>query len=467
MYSAEQMQSGHGIEYQETICREYAQSRGLYVEEVFRDEGVSGSVLDRPAMKAMLKHLRRNKKENIVVILYDIARLARGIAKHVALRSKIIEAGATLESPTIEFGEDSDSMLVENLLASVSQHQRQKNAEQVSSRMRARALNGYWVFYPPLGYKYERVQGQGKVLVRDEPNASVVAEGLKGFASGRFRTGAEIQRFLASHPSFPRNHKGVVDYTLGDAMLRRVLYAGYLTFEKWDVHLIPAKHEPLITYEEYDRIQDRLAENKLVHVRKDVHEDFPLRGHIACSSCGHPMTGSWSKGRTAYYPYYACHQKGCALQRKSIRRDQIEGDFEELLKELRPAAAHYNVLRDMLSDAWDKRRETIKLSAKDGAADIRRIEKKVAAAVARITEADSPSVISAYEHEIKRLEAKRGRIKEQVELARKPLKGFEEIFRTAFGFIANPWNLWSSGDAAAQKLVLRLVFSDACRLLQE
>lgn len=42
-------------------------------------------------------------------------------------------AGATdrsrgkLESPSIEFGEDSDSILVENLLASVSQHRRQKS----------------------------------------------------------------------------------------------------------------------------------------------------------------------------------------------------------------------------------------------------------------------------------------------------------------------------------------------------
>ncbi|WP_206018260.1 hypothetical protein [Roseovarius nitratireducens] len=35
------------------------------------------------------------------------------------------------------------------------------------NRMRARVQNGYWVFQAPVGYRYERVSGQGKVLVRD------------------------------------------------------------------------------------------------------------------------------------------------------------------------------------------------------------------------------------------------------------------------------------------------------------
>ena len=54
----------------------------------------------------------------------------------------IANAGGFLESPSIEFGEDPDSILVENLLASVSQHQRQKNGEQTKNRMRSRILYG-------------------------------------------------------------------------------------------------------------------------------------------------------------------------------------------------------------------------------------------------------------------------------------------------------------------------------------
>ncbi|MGF1447610.1 MAG: recombinase zinc beta ribbon domain-containing protein [Pikeienuella sp.] len=392
------------------------------------------------------------------VHIYDISRLARDLRAHIELRTMIGGAGGRLESPTMEFGEDSDSILVENLLASVSQHQRQKNAEQVGNRMRARVMNGYWVFYPPLGYRYQVVQGHGKLLVRDEPIATVVQEALKGFASGRFRSAAEIQRFFQHQPCMPRNSKGEVDYKLGDDMLRRVIYAGYLNFEKWDIHLVPGKHEPLITYEEYERIQDRLSGNKLVHVRKDLHEDFVLRGHVACAACGNPMTAAWTKGRSAYYPYYECHQKECPQRRKSIRRAQIEDDFAALLQELRPAAGLYNLIRDMLTDLWTERSASLKDRARKGLAEVAQIEKRIEAVVTRITEAGNSAVISAYETEIKKLEARRVALKETAEAARKPLKSFDATFRTAMAFLANPYKIWENGGAADRKLVLRLVF---------
>ena len=153
-------------------------------------------LLIAPAWQAMLKFLRTHKKKQHVVIIDDISRLARGLEAHIQLRMAISEAGGKLESPSIEFGEDSDSQLVENLLASVSQHQRQKNTEQVINRMQARMMNGYWVFFHPIGYRYERVSGHGKMLVRDEPLASIITEVLEGYARGRFETQAEVKRFL-------------------------------------------------------------------------------------------------------------------------------------------------------------------------------------------------------------------------------------------------------------------------------
>jgi len=83
--------------------------------------------------------------------LLMISRLARGLMAHFELRVQIIDASGVLVRPSIEFGEDSDSQLVENLLASVSQHQRQKNGKQTVNRMRARIQNGYWVFQAPVG----------------------------------------------------------------------------------------------------------------------------------------------------------------------------------------------------------------------------------------------------------------------------------------------------------------------------
>jgi site-specific DNA recombinase len=120
-----QAREGNGLESQETRCREYAKYRGHEVVRVFSDD-MSGSLLGRPGMLEMLAFLRKHRREGVVVIIDDISRLARGIEAHLKLRAEISGAGGFLESPSIEFGTDSDSQLVEHLLASVSQHQRQQ-----------------------------------------------------------------------------------------------------------------------------------------------------------------------------------------------------------------------------------------------------------------------------------------------------------------------------------------------------
>lgn len=153
--SPKQVTEGHGLASQETRCREYAKHKGYDVVEVFHDEGITGKLLDRPNMKAMLTYLKKHRTINLVVIIDDISRLARDIETHLRLRASIAATGGKLESPSIEFGDDSDSRLVEHLLASVAAHQREKNAEQVFNRMKARMMNGYSVFNAPVGYRYD------------------------------------------------------------------------------------------------------------------------------------------------------------------------------------------------------------------------------------------------------------------------------------------------------------------------
>jgi len=45
--------------------------------------------------------------------------------------------------------------------------------------MRARMMNGFWVHNPPMGYRYQKSPNGGSILVRDEPLASIIAEGWK------------------------------------------------------------------------------------------------------------------------------------------------------------------------------------------------------------------------------------------------------------------------------------------------
>ncbi len=345
--STKQTTQGHGLNSQETRCREYAKYKHYDVVKIFGDD-MSGSLTARPGMLAMLSFLKQHKKqEEHVVIIDDISRLARGLEAHLQLRADISAAGGVLESPSIEFGEDSDSILVENLLASVSQHQRQKNAEQVVNRMKARLMNGYWVFHAPVGYKYERKTGQGKVLVRDEPNASIMQEAFEGYASNRFVTQMQMKRFLDMHPTYPKDKNGEVNSGRIKELLTRPIYAGYVEAPNWGVGLTKGNHDPIISFETYQRIQKKLEDKGYIVTQNDYSDDFPLRGFVNCGHCERPLTSGWSKGRSKYYAYYLCGTKGCPDSRKSIKREVIESEFEELLASLTPTDNLFNIAHKM------------------------------------------------------------------------------------------------------------------------
>jgi len=454
-----QAKEGNGLDSQETRCREYASYRGHDVVRVFSDD-MSGSLLGRPGMLDMLAFLKKNKKDNIVVIIDDISRLARGIEAHLKLRAEISSAGGTLESPSIEFGEDSDSILVEHLLASVSQHQRQKNGEQAKNRMRARMLNGYWVFNPPIGYKYQRSPNGGSVLVRVEPIASIIGEGLEGYASGRFSSQAEVKRFLESHPQFPLCRHGFLTNEQVKRIMTYPLYAGYIESKAWDVSLRKGHHEGVVSLETFMKVQKRLSGKAYAATRTDVNTSFPMRGFVNCGDCDHPMTANWTKGRSAEYPYYVCRHRGCTKFGKSVARDKIEQAFHALLASLTPSQEFVTVIAKRFRARWDEAAQ--KSSAQRAALKLETaaIEKKITALLDRIIESESPTVISAYERKVDDLERQKLVMQEKTARCGTVARGYDESFRTALEFFANPLTLWEKGTFEDKRIVLKLTLSD-------
>ena len=458
--SAAQTKRGDGLGSQDTRCREYARLKGYSVVARF-DDDLTGKAVNRPGMKAMLDYLRKHRSDNCVVLIDDISRLARDVEAHWELRRTILRAGGKLESPSIEFKQDADSRMVENVLAGAAQHQREKNAEQTFNRMRARLMNGYWVFWKPKGYRYEKTRDQGKMLVRDEPVASIIQEALEGFACGRLETQVEVKRFLESQPDYPKDtpdgkirNQRILD------LLTQPLYAGYLQAPNWDISLREARHEGLVSLETFEKIQVRLKEGAKAPARKDINEDFPLRGFVKCGDCGKPLTACWSKSKTGKkHPYYLCFNKGCVSYRKSIPRSKIESEFEAILRSMQPSENLFSLVKMMFKEAWQQRMlqaKDIVSSLKD---EVTKKEKQIEQLLDRIVEAENPTIIEAYEKRIAKLEKERLIAVEKCRNQGKPKYGFDEMFELALVFLSNPWKLWDSGQIHLRKIVLRLAFA--------
>jgi site-specific DNA recombinase len=451
-----QTKDGSGLASQAARCAEYARFKGMRVIATFEDSK-SGALIDRPGMKAMLTYLRKHRKDRITVIIDDVSRLARSIRAHVELREAIAATGAKLVSPNLEFSDDCDSILQENILATMSQHMRQKNAEQTKNRRRSRMLNGYWVHFAPRGYKYTNGAQGGRVLVRDEPLASIIAEGLERYASGAFTLKAEMKRFFESFPEFPKNGKGCVTDQEVDRILNRVVYAGYIESQIMDISLRPAKHAGLISLETYQKIQDRQNKKAVAPARKNLDEAFPLRGSVFCGDCGKPMTGCYSKGRTNTYPYYSCFSKGCNAFSKSIRREDLEAQFENILGTLTPSPALHGVVSKMVKTWWSYRHDQLSARTSSCRREAQRLSEKIEQAMDRLIESDSPSLQIRFEAKIKTLETERAVLLEQASATPKA-RSYDEALRTVMTFLASPCKYWKNGTLKDRHVVLKLAF---------
>ncbi len=454
---AKQTTRGDGLGSQETTCRAYADRMGYEVVKVFRDD-FTGKSADRAGIKALLAFLKGQRGETRVIV-DDLNRLARSLRTHYALRDAIAKAGGKLESPKRVFADDPDDDILEIIEAAFAGEHRRKNAEQTMTRMRARVMNGYWVFQAPWGYRYEKALGGGKHLVRDEPLASIIQEGLEGFAWGRFGSQAEVKRFFEANALFPKDRQGMVSNERVNQILTQPLYAGYLEVPRWNLSLRQGQHDGLISLQTFDLIQQRLAGKARAPSRKDINADFPMRGFIACGDCRHPMTATWATGKGGRYPYYMCRQHGCASNGRSLARAKVEGALEELVRSLTPAHELVQLASAMFRDLWDRRTDEAKERRTALKLEKAEVEKKISQFLDRIVDADSPTVISAYERKIGELERDKLVLMENIAKCGTPARDYDEVFQTAMTFLANPWNLWETGALEDRRAMLKLVFA--------
>ena len=456
-----QKSDGSGLDSQEHRCRSHAESKGYPIEMVFPDDASGGGdFMRRPGMCAMLAYLDAQKGKPYVVIFDDLKRFARDTEFHFKLRRELAARGARVECLNFNFDDTPEGKFVETVFAAQGELEREQNRRQVKQKMMARVEKGYWVFHAPVGLRYSKDSLHGKLLVHDYPVAGYLKEALVGYARGRFRSQAEVQRFLESKPEFPKDmpNGGIRAWKI-TKILKNPLYAGYVRAKSWGISLRKGHHEPLISFADYELIQHNLLEGARPAARKDFNPDFPLRGFVMCSACGKAMTGAWSKGCRRRYAYYRCETRGCAQKSKSIPKAKVENGFEDVLKSLQPTSQLFTLARKMFNDVWNNRLEVAKAERGEWRRQENAADKSMLELVDRLVETRSPAVVKALESKLERLEREKLLLSEK---AANPLPSqgkFEECMELTMRFLSSPWETYKNGNYAVRRIVLRLAFS--------
>lgn len=310
-------------EQEETIASQlaalqaYAQEKGLEVPQgwVFRDEGYSGSTLDRPALDA-LRDLVQSGACGLILI-YDPDRLARSYVHQALLLEEWQSLGvevAFLNRP--QRAQSPEERMLLQMQGVFAEYERAKILERLRRGRLHKAKQGLWVpSAPPYGYRRLPACGQAPPRLQVyEPEASIVrelfrrlveegrslrslvrwlnessiptAKGKKKWSPsvvGRLLTNpiyqgvAYMNRYQAVEPAHPRCR-----YRRQRRSSRRLRPQ-----EEWIAVPVPA----IVTPEEFAAAQAQLQKNRAFSPRRNNRYRYLLRGLVRCGICGLALIG--------------------------------------------------------------------------------------------------------------------------------------------------------------------------------
>ncbi len=458
--SVKQKDEGHGLDSQEHRCRVYAEQNNYEVEKVFRDSASGGGdFMRRPSMVALLDYLDRKAHGNYVVIFDDLKRFARDTVFHWKLRKEFNAREAEIKCINFKFEDTPEGEFIETILASHSQLERQQNRRQVIQKTKARLERGYACFALPVGYRYQQDPIHGKVAVLDESKATIIKEALEGYVSGRFTEKIDILDFLQKKDL--NNGKKVYFETVKRFLNNTNFYSGYIEYLPWEVNSTKGHHKELISLATARKIQEKLSGKVKTFKKRLINPEFPLRGFVLCSECLGPMTGSSSTGRGGKkHPYYKCNTKGCKVLTKSLKRDEVEVRFTELLKRIKPNPNVMSGTKAVFKDLWDKKQKEWNQEQNTLSRQLQDLLRQKERLIDLVTKAEAVSLVRAYEERISNLNKEEMVLRESIGSFEESGHDIETALDIVFSFLENPLEQWTKGDVHSKKLVLRLVFQE-------
>jgi site-specific DNA recombinase len=167
----EQVAEGVSLENQESRIRAYAESQGWELLRIYREEGYSGRIMERPELQRMLQDIRAGGIG--VVLVYKVDRLTRRQKDLWTLLEDEFEPnGVGFKSVVEPFDTTTASgKAFLGMLGVFAQLERDTIAERTKDALAMKSRNGEYLGSPPLGFKategrLEPVEGEMQVVRR-------------------------------------------------------------------------------------------------------------------------------------------------------------------------------------------------------------------------------------------------------------------------------------------------------------
>jgi len=327
--SEEEDRQALSIESQKKELQRYVEKEGLHVVASF-EEARSAKTPGRPVFTELLRRIVRGEANGILAWHPD--RLARnaldgGQLIHYLDTGSLVD----LRFPTYTFENTSQGKFMLAIMFGQSKYYIDSLSENVRRGNRAKREKGWLPQYAPIGYLNARSETGDKIIIPDPERFFLIKRIWQLFLTGTYSV---PQLCLVAREQLAlrtRQHKKIGGKPLGRTgiyqILKRPFYTGHIVFKgKWHA----ARHEPMITLDEFERAQALLRRDTRSHPKRHL---FAYAGLLTCGTCNGSVTAEEHHNRYGRrYVYYHCTHKS----RQNItchEKSAEEGDLDRQVLE--------------------------------------------------------------------------------------------------------------------------------------
>lgn len=300
-----------------------AQKEGWNVVGIKRESHSAKAVGQRPVFNELIDDIRKQKFNGILTWAPDrVSRNAGDLGTVVDLMDQhLLQEIRTygqrfMNSPNEKF------LLM--ILCSQAKLENDNKGINVKRGLRTIVERGLWPGPPPFGYlRSDRADKKCEVVV-DPLRGAIVTAIFEKMADEKW-SGRKIYHWLRYEKNFTTVGGKHLPVSTIYKTIENPFYHGIFEFPKTSGNWYQGKHKPLVSKELFEKANERLKRDHLVHENKE----FAFTKLITCGLCGSSVTAEekykeLKNGSTAKYIYYGCSRgkdKNC--KNKYIREEEL------------------------------------------------------------------------------------------------------------------------------------------------
>lgn len=288
-------QDEYSLDSQLKLIREYGDKNDYIVpdEYVFVDDGISGrTAKKRTAFQSMVAQAKEKDRQFDAILLWKFSRFARNQEESIVYKAMLRKLGVSVISISEPLPDGPFASLIERIIEWMDEFYSIRLSGEVKRGMQEKASRGEPVTTAPFGYRMEN-----NCLIPDE-KAPIVREVFSMYAAGRGQF--DIARSLGER-GIRTNRGSLPENRFIEYMLNNPVYIGKIRWSKdgraaskrkyddENIVVYDGKHEPIITQELWQAVQNRLAQQKKMYssrTRRNEIASWMLKGLVHCSNCG-------------------------------------------------------------------------------------------------------------------------------------------------------------------------------------